>query len=90
MKYIHGATKLIFENLKKIEIDILSPKFWSSTKFWKIFKICKKRKLCFGGGVLIGMCTKFQVDTFNTDVLIAFETFKIATFHDIPMYLSSN
>ena len=38
------------------------------------------------GGVLTGMCTKFQVDTFENGVFIALETFKIATFHDIPMH----
>ena len=44
------------------------------------------------GDVLLGMRTKFQVDTFENDVRIAFETSKIATFHgNIPMhYLSSN
>ena len=38
------------------------------------------------GGVLTGMCTKFQVDTFENGVFIALETFIIATFHDIPMH----
>ena len=37
-------------------------------------------------GVLIGMCTKFQVDTFENHVFIACETSKMATFHDTPMH----
>ena len=37
-------------------------------------------------GVLSDIRTKFQVDTFENDVFIAFETSKMATFHDIPMY----
>ena len=38
------------------------------------------------GGVLIGMCTKFQVDVFKYNVFIEFEMSKFATFHDIPMH----
>ena len=37
-------------------------------------------------GVLVGMRIKFQADTIENDVFIAFEMSKIATFHDIPMY----
>ena len=42
------------------------------------------------GGVFISMCTKFQVDGVWNDVFIAFETSKIATFHDIPVYYGTN
>ena len=37
-------------------------------------------------GVLSDIRTKFQVDTFENDVFIAFETSKMATFHGTPMY----
>ena len=45
----------------------------------------------FLGGVLIGMFTKFQVDTIENDAFIAFQISKMATFHDSFSYaLSSN
>ena len=36
---------------------------------------------------MIGMCVKFQGDTFKNDLFIVFETSKMATFHDIPNFL---
>ena len=38
------------------------------------------------GDVLISMCTKFQVDTFENGVFMAFQRPKMATFRDIRMH----
>ena len=54
----------------------------TNSDFFKIFKKCT---LCFMGR-LDRYVYNFQVDTFENDVFIAFETSKIATFHDIPMH----
>ena len=35
------------------------------------------------------MHTNFDVDTFENDVFVAFETSKIATFHNIPVHFQS-
>ena len=55
------------------------------TNFGKILKFSKNVPYVLGG-VLIGMCTKFQVDIFEYNVFKAFETSKFASFHDIPMH----
>ena len=59
------------------------------TNFEKKIKL--KNVLYVLRGVLIGMYANFQVDTFEKDVFIAFETSQIATFDDIFMhYISSS
>ena len=65
---------------------ILSPKFWFFHQILENFQNFQKAVTYVLEGVLIGMCAKFQVKIFKNGVFIAFETSKMAAFHDIPMY----
>ena len=57
---------------------ILSQKFLFVPQIWIFFQNFPKTLTYVLGGILIGMCAKFQVDTFKNNVFIAFETSKMA------------
>ena len=75
-----------FRNFEKLSKCIFYHQNFVFSPYLGKFSNFQKAVTYVLAGILIGMCANSQVEIYRNDVFIAFETSKMATFHDIPMY----